>query len=136
MPEAPHATPAGHRNLTTQPQLPNRGLRPSPLTTAPKWQAFRETIAAGVESSQHADFPVECWMVAVIAAAGVGVFMSSGPTSAGPGLPFGGGGNANIPGDGGGDIAYRNTAANPATVVVVATAGYPWQLSYDPGDLA
>lgn len=135
----PPQTAPGQRTFTNLPQIPNEHMRDSPFNRgrmAPKWQMFNETVAAGQESSQHADFPVECWMFAVIASASVRISASPGPSAAGPVLLFGGGGHANIPGDGGGDISYRNTGAVPATIVAIATVGYRWELDYDPGDLA
>jgi hypothetical protein len=130
--------PPGHRSLTNLPQLPNRGIRPSPFGQgAPKWQPFNAiAVAQGVEGTFHADFIVEAWLVAVVAAAGVSVIMSPGPSAAGATLFFGGGGNAMIPGDGGGDLAYRVLSTNPATIIAIATDGYKWELTYDPGDLA
>jgi len=126
----------GSRRITLAPQIPNRGFERSPWANqAPKFDAQSAIIAAGVEFVFHEDWDVDYWMVAVIVAATVRCIVSAGPSAAGSALMFGGGGHANMPGNGG-DLAVRNTGSNPMTVIAVATVGYPIQLTYDPGDLA
>lgn len=128
----------GNRTFTPNPQLPKKPQFGSPFQRngqAPKYQPFNATLAAGQEITFPSNWLVEAWIIGVIAAAGVRVQISPGESAVGDVLLFGGGGSATFPGDGP-SLAIRNTGANPATVCAIATAGYPWTIDYDPGDLA
>lgn len=134
--DSPPIDHPGSRRVTVAPQLPNGKFRVSPFADnlAPKCVTFSDTIAAGIENAFHCDFDVEFWYVAIITAAGIRCNVVAASSAAGPAWLFGGGGNARVPGAGP-DLAYRNTGANPLTIVAIATVGYPL-LTYDPGDLA
>lgn len=127
----------GSRRVTLTPQIPNKSFSVSPFRnySVPKCVTYSAIVPAGVEDTFHADFNVEFWYVAIIAAAGVRCNVVAAPSAAGPAWIFGGGGHARIPGADSPDLAFRNTGANPLTIIAIATVGYP-DLDYDPGDLA